>query len=74
MDERANLGRRDDPVDNEARLYVSGPGESYDDDLAASAPAAPPEGDQQPEELRGEAAPAERWNPAAHGQSETGRF
>jgi 1-acyl-sn-glycerol-3-phosphate acyltransferase len=26
------------------------------------------------EELRGERAPAERWNPSAHGQSETGRF
>ncbi len=26
------------------------------------------------EELRGERAPAERWNPAAHGQSETGTF
>lgn len=26
------------------------------------------------EELRGEKAPAERWNPAAHGQNETGRL
>ncbi|MDJ0335766.1 MAG: lysophospholipid acyltransferase family protein [Rhodoglobus sp.] len=26
------------------------------------------------EELRGETAPAERWNPADHGQTETGRF
>jgi 1-acyl-sn-glycerol-3-phosphate acyltransferase len=26
------------------------------------------------EELRGETAPAERWDPAAHGQSEVGRF
>jgi len=26
------------------------------------------------EELRGEQAPAERWDPAEHGQSETGRF
>jgi 1-acyl-sn-glycerol-3-phosphate acyltransferase len=26
------------------------------------------------EELRGETAPAERWDPARHGQSETGRF
>jgi len=26
------------------------------------------------EELRGEPAPAERWDPAAHGQSEAGRF
>lgn len=25
-------------------------------------------------ELRGEPAPAERWNPAAHGQNETGRL
>ena len=26
------------------------------------------------EELRGEKAPAERWDPAEHGQKETGRF
>jgi hypothetical protein len=26
------------------------------------------------EGLRGEAAPVERWNPAAHNQKETGRF
>ena len=26
------------------------------------------------EELRGEKAPAERWNPASHGQKETGRL
>jgi len=26
------------------------------------------------EELRGETAPAERWDPAAHGQSEFGRI
>lgn len=26
------------------------------------------------EELRGQDAPAERWNPSAHGQNETGRF
>jgi hypothetical protein len=26
------------------------------------------------EGLRGETAPTERWDPAAHGQSETGRF
>ena len=26
------------------------------------------------EELRGEIGPSERWDPAAHGQSETGRF
>jgi 1-acyl-sn-glycerol-3-phosphate acyltransferase len=26
------------------------------------------------EQLRGETAPAERWDPSAHGQSETGRF
>jgi hypothetical protein len=26
------------------------------------------------EELRGEKAPAERWNPSAHDQKETGRF
>lgn len=26
------------------------------------------------EELRGESAPVERWDPAAHGQAETGRF
>jgi len=26
------------------------------------------------EDLRGEKAPPERWNPAAHDQSETGRF
>jgi len=26
------------------------------------------------EELRGEAAPAERWNPSSHGQNETGRL
>ena len=26
------------------------------------------------EELRGEDAPAERWDPAKHGQTETGRF
>jgi len=25
-------------------------------------------------QLRGEPAPAERWNPAAHGQEETGRL
>jgi len=26
------------------------------------------------EELRGEDSPTERWDPAAHGQSEVGRF
>jgi hypothetical protein len=26
------------------------------------------------EELRGEQAPAERWNPSQHGQDETGRM
>jgi hypothetical protein len=26
------------------------------------------------EQLRGETAPGERWDPAEHGQTETGRF
>ncbi len=26
------------------------------------------------EQLRGETAPADRWDPAKHGQTETGRF